>query len=202
MRPDMGGAGSPHLRIAALGRARMPVDGIEAEVLVDLAESPLGWLARRRGRDGRPLIDAAQFAAGERLRIDFTRAGMTPRLTADWSAPRRQRGAAPRQSFPEAVLAAKERLSRALDAVGPEFSGLLLDVCCFLKGVEQVEGERGWPARSGKIVLGLALDRLARHYGLDAQARGRSGGTRTWIAPGERARVDGLEASGGSAGEG
>ncbi|HSI38918.1 MAG TPA: DUF6456 domain-containing protein [Xanthobacteraceae bacterium] len=184
---------------AAFERTTVEVDGLTVEVLVDLAESPLGWLARRRSRDGRPMIDAFQLAAGDRLRLDFTRAQMTPRLTADWSSTGGRRPGAPTGlTVSEASLAAKGRMQRALDAVGPEFSGLLLDVCCFLKGLEQVEGERGWPARTGKVVLGLALDRLARHYGLAASAKGPAQArTRSWVAPNGRARVDGAVSSPG-----
>ena len=151
----------------------------------DEAESPLAWLRARRGKDGKPLLDEAQFAAGERLREDATRAQLMARTTANWQASvangRRQSGAT---DFADATLAARERVNSALAAVGAELSGILLDVCCYLKSMEQIERERGWPARSGRIVLGLALTRLADHYGLRAQARGPARGTmQSWRAP-------------------
>jgi hypothetical protein len=146
-------------------------------VTVDEAESPLGW-------HGRVLIAPVQLQAGERLRADFTRAQLMPRITANWSAPvadgRRGESFA---GFSDSVIDARRRVRLALDAVGPEFSGLLMDICCFLKALPDVERERGWPARSGKVVLQLGLDRLARHYGLAALARGRPRGrVRTWLA--------------------
>ena len=167
-------------------------------VTVNDSESPLAWLARRKGRDGRALIEPVQLLAGERLRAEFTRAQLMPRITSNWSAPVADgpRGASP-AAFTDAVIGARQRVRRALDAVGPEFSGLLIDVCCFLKGVVDVERERGWPARSGKVVLQLALDRLARHYGLDTQARGKPCGTvRTWLAADAGFVVDRYEPGG------
>lgn len=137
------------------------------------AESPLAWLARRKGRDGQALIDAAAFAAGERFRRDFTLAGLQPRITSDWSSP--VTGAAPGDRgmhITDLMIAARQRLNAALDALGPDFGALIIDVCGFLKGLETVEAEHGWPARSAKVVLGMALNRLAAHYGLASQARG------------------------------
>jgi hypothetical protein len=155
-------------------------------LLVDGAESPLAWLARRKSRDGQPLIAPEQLQAGERLRAEFTRAQMTPRVTANWTASISQgrRGGGGTAFMSDVVVAARQRVRSALEAVGPEFAGLLLDVCCFLKGLEHVERERKWPPRSAKLVLQLGLDRLARHYGLTREAQGPAhGSVRTWLAP-------------------
>jgi hypothetical protein len=153
-------------------------------VRVNLRESPLLWLSRRRGADGAPLIEPAHLAAGERLRATFERAALDPRTTIDWS----RLGGGDRSSAAhdpaDSAIAARAALGRALDAVGPEGAGLLMDVCCFLKGLEDVERDRRWPARSARVALGFALAALARHYGIEAVAKGpeRSRGMRRWSA--------------------
>jgi hypothetical protein len=153
--------------------------------LFDEAESPLLWLARRKGADGRALIEPHHLQAGERLRADFTLAQMMPRTTSNWHSPiagRRRDGMAG-ASPTERALDARRRTRDALDNVGPEFAGLLLDVCCFLKRLEDVERERRWPARSAKVVLQLALEKLARHYGYQSQTSGKAKAeVRTWLA--------------------
>jgi hypothetical protein len=78
----------------------------------------------------------------------------------------------------DAVVAARQRVDRALADVGPDFAGILLDFCCFLKGIEEIERERSWPARSAKLVLRLGLASLARHYGLVEAAHGAGRGGR------------------------
>ena len=89
-------------------------------------------------------------------------------------------------------MAARERVRLALQAVGPELSGILFDVCCHLKGLEEAERSAGWPQRSGKIVLQLALTRLARHYGLlPATQSSHCGNTvRHWGAPDYRPTIE------------
>lgn len=188
--PDIGALRAQHLKLAE--RVVTTEHGPQS-VTMDDAESPLVWLARRRGRDGRALVSPHQLQAGERLRADFTRAHMMPRTTANWSSPissGRSDGGG-RADFTDAMIASGQRVNQALDAVGPEFSGLLLDLCCFLKGLEDIERERGWPARSAKVVLQLGLDRLARHYGYMAQAKGRGNAPiRTWLAEGAAFKVE------------
>ena len=157
-------------------------------------ESPIAWLHRRRGKDGYPLISVAQLAASERLRADFWYAGMSPRVTMNWSETASISTDAPQPS--DAVdnsLAASERVRLALSAVGPELSSILVDVCCHLKGLELTERQAGWPQRSARIVLDLALTRLARHYGLDVQSKPSSSPSRIrhWGAMGYRPAIDG-----------
>ena len=175
------------------GKAIVHDDFGTSEVTVNHDESPLSWLRHRRGRDGKPLIDAAEFAAGERLRSDYSRGQIMPRVTANWSASvasgRRAGGIA---ELTEAAIGARRRVEKALVAVGPEFSGLLVDFCCFLKGLEEIERERQWPARSAKLVLRLGLSTLARHYGLGSAAHGktRATGIRHWGAEDYRPAID------------
>ncbi|MGV1013467.1 MAG: DUF6456 domain-containing protein [Methyloceanibacter sp.] len=154
------------------------LNGARRPVLVNEAESPLGWLKSRKDRNGNPLISTQQYEAGERLRADYWFAHLSPRVTANWSAltpaERSRRGAPLNASaLRDEVLAAKERVLRALITVGPEVAGVLVDICCELKGLEEAEKENGWPQRAGKVVLQIALTRLARHYGLIGHDAGR-----------------------------
>ncbi len=192
-RPAVDRFRGQHLKLA---QRQITTEFGRSNVTVNEAESPLAWLARRRGRSGRALIEAHQLQAGERLRAEFTRANLMPRTTSNWASPvaaaRRGSGGERAASFTETMVAARQRLHLALDAAGPEFSGLLVDVCCFLKRLEDIERERTWPARSAKVVLQLALERLARHYGFAGEARGRPRAPiRTWLTDDAAFSVDG-----------
>jgi hypothetical protein len=157
-------------------------DGECIDLLVNDAESPLAWLHRRKDRDGTPLVDHDGFVAGERLRADYTRGGLVDGLTSNWRDRERVSGGGARRDLSDSALAARRRVEDALASVGPELSGVLIDVCCFLKGLEQVETERRWPARSAKVVLKLALSRLATHYRPVTEARGRPSSITVWSA--------------------
>ena len=165
---------------------KVDLEGRKAAVILDAAESPLDWLRRRKDRNGAPYVDEPSYEAGERLRRDLTLAAMLPRVTANWDAAvaERGRGGVDPAGASDAAIAARERATRALEAVGPDLADLLIDLCGFLKGLERIERERGWPARSGKIMAKLALARLADHYGLQRKAQGpaRSRGIQAWRA--------------------
>lgn len=137
----------------------------------DCAESPLAWLRTRRDSTGEPLISDEQYCAGLRLHADFIASQLSPRITTNWESPV---VGAPHRGLmhqSEKILAAKKRYYAALDAVGPELSRILVEVCCFATGIESAERILGWPRRSGKVVLQLALTSLARAYGIIAPPR-------------------------------
>ena len=135
-----------------------------------LAESPLLTLARRRDRDGTPFLCDALVAAGERLREDFELAQLSAAALRDWNG--LQTGALDGGNADPGTAAARRRLDAALRELGPGLADVALRCCCFLEGLETAERALGWAARSGKIVLRIALQRLRRHY----EEAGRSGG--------------------------
>ncbi|MCQ1849969.1 DUF6456 domain-containing protein [Neorhizobium galegae] len=152
------------------------IDGARQPVRRNLAESPLGTIARMKDRDGKPFLPAEALEAGERLLVDFTRGQLQPRVTASWEprlATRAKGSAGGQADIADSAMAARNRFSRAVDAMGPELSGVAMDVCCFAKGLETVERERQWPARSAKLMLRTALLALARHYAPPAPPKRR-----------------------------
>ncbi|KAB7646577.1 hypothetical protein F3168_09035 [Polymorphobacter fuscus] len=129
-------------------------------VTVNLAESPLAWLVRRN------MVTAVQFEAGERLRGDFMRAGQAPRITMRWDPAPTSRSAPGANDPTTAQIGARQRFDAAIAAAGPGLGDVLWRVVCMGEGLETAERALGWPSRAGKLVLTLALDRLAGHYGL------------------------------------
>lgn len=141
-----------------------------------IADSPLTALARRRDKSGAPFLDEDLVAAGERLREDFELAQMGPRNTTHW----RQflEGHDPEDYVTDigvkgAPAMARERVVQAIRELGDGLSDVALRCCCFLEGLETAEKHLGWSARSGKIVLRIALIRLSDYYRSQSGAAGR-----------------------------
>lgn len=150
-----------------LEEATASVDGETAHVTRNLSESPLSALERLKGRAGETYFPREALAAGERLHADFTRGRLQPQITMRFeprlgTSVKGARGGV--ADLSDSAVAARLRVNRALAALGPELSGVALDICCFMKGLETVERERQWPPRSAKLMLKTALLALHRHY--------------------------------------
>lgn len=141
----------------------------------NLAESPVALLGRRRDKDGKLFLEPELVVAAERLREDFELAQMGPRVAQNWDRflTGGDRGTARTEGGgAEGPRAARDRVAAALRDLGPGLGDMVLRCCCFLEGLEIAEKRMGWSARSGKIVLRIALQRLRRHYD---DAYGKSG---------------------------
>lgn len=126
-----------------------------------VTESPLAVLGRRRDRDGRSFLSRAQVRAGERLREDHALADLPLLDRSEMML---------FLDAPEPGARAAARLWRALHALGPDMSELMLRCCCHQEGLECTERALGWSARSGKVVLRIALTLLTRHYEGEGEA--------------------------------
>lgn len=141
------------------GPARHPPRKGTRRATVNLAESPLGWL-HARGH-----VDERQLEAGERLRADWETAQLSPSMTMRWDPVRVQSGRHDHGlTSTERQIAARSRFDGAVAAAGKGLSDILWRVVCAGEGLPAAEKALAWPARSGKLVLGLALDRVAEFY--------------------------------------
>jgi hypothetical protein len=130
-------------------------------VTVNMAESPLGWLLARGH------VSRRQYDAGERLRADWERAQLSPRVTMAWDAApvSRTRGSpALGPDLTGAQIDARRRFDAAIASAGPGLADILWRIVCAGEGMRDAETALGWPARAGKLVLSFALDRIADYY--------------------------------------
>ena len=129
-------------------------------VTVNVAESPLSWLHARGHLDDR------LFDAGERLRADYERAQLAPSVTMRWDPVRSKSTGDAGLTPGERQIAAKARFDGAIAAAGKGLEDVLWRVVCAGEGLPAAERALAWPARSGKLVLTIALERIATYYRL------------------------------------
>jgi hypothetical protein len=155
---------------------------------INMSESPVARLVIVTGRGGRPFLERHHVEAAEMLRRLVERAGMLPRVTTNYTHAEGS-GTRGNQALDISDMAAdaRKKLARINAALPRDCAGVAIDVCGFLKGLQQVEAERGWPRRSAKLILRVALDCLAQHFGLDAAAVGPdSHRPHRWMGEGAR----------------
>ena len=146
--------------------AREDVDLRSRRMRYSLAESPLIALSRRRDHNGKPFLEEPMVSAGERLREDFELGQMGGNVTQDWDKflTGGAKGGKGAGMGIDAASEARARVAAALSDLGPGLSDVVMRCCCYLEGLETTEKRLGWSARSGKIVLRIALIRLQKHY--------------------------------------
>ena len=130
-------------------------------VTVNLAESPLGWLYARGH------LSRRQFDAGEKLRQDWERGQLSARVTMAWDAApvsRIRGGGTASPDLAPAQIDARRRFQAAINAAGPGLADILWRIVCSGEGMRDAETALGWPARAGKVVLTIALDRVGDYY--------------------------------------
>lgn len=153
-------------------------------VVFNLSESPLMRLYARKGKNGRSYISSEELAAGEKLRSDFEKANLQPSISASWDGnivgKSNSKAGNSQADLSDFAIDNRKYVERAVAHLGPELSGIALDICCFLKGLELVERERRWPPRSAKLMLKTALSILARHYGYSRFAGRTPGKIEHW----------------------
>ncbi len=127
-------------------------------VTVNLAESPLAWL-HARGHLSDRLRDA-----GEALRSDYERAQLPASITMRWDPVRVKSTGSGGLAPSERQIAARQRFDGAIRAAGKGLEDILWRVVCAGEPLPEAEKTLGWPARSGKLVLRIALERVAEFY--------------------------------------
>ncbi|MEO6012221.1 MAG: DUF6456 domain-containing protein [Devosia sp.] len=154
---------------------------------INLAESPLFRLAAGDAA----FLEPHQVEAGERVRRLMERAQLRPRVTMSYSDVRspETRGQLS-GDMSDMAVDARRALAKLETVLPRDCLGVVLDVCGWLKGLQEVEREREWPRRSAKLVLRIGLDQLAQHYGLGPFATGRANGRpQMWMEEGARPQV-------------
>jgi hypothetical protein len=130
-------------------------------------QTALEWLRRRQDGNGEPMITDTLFDAGERLRADWFFAGLDQPVTVNWELGQPSSVGGPAAgTLSDRRLDARDRVHRALGAVGPALAQVLVAICCEDRRLVAIERAAGWPDRSAKIVVRIGLEMLAVHYGM------------------------------------
>lgn len=150
------------------------------------ASSVLALLGQGRGGDA-AFLEPHQLEAARRVQTLFERSRLRPRTTMHYG-PRvggggRQHG----NDIGDMAADARKQLADIHRALPADCADIVIDICGFEKGLQEVEAERGWPRRSAKLVLRIGLEALAQRFGLTAGATGRDRSrTSHWLGEGAR----------------
>lgn len=143
--------------ITATGRNCLQAFGEDEDDIdrrVYTIDPPIIALSRRRDRSGEPFLKSHHIAVAERIREDYEIASLTDKNLATWSYMEGLIKDSPKLDMTKA----KDRLIAIIASLGPSMGEAVYRCCCLLEGLESIEKRKFWSARSGKIVLRIALE--------------------------------------------
>ncbi|MCJ8323087.1 MAG: hypothetical protein HRU29_03320 [Rhizobiales bacterium] len=140
---------------------------------------PLLKLFNRQRNIEHKYLSQEHLQAGQKLFGFFAKSKLQPNVTMNWeriaSAPQpHYTGQQTQTGFAEATYMARKQLYEGLAHVGEEYAAILVEICLFGNGLEATEKSFNWPARSGKLMLTMALDKLVSYYGMDKKPANRN----------------------------
>lgn len=147
-------------------RTVMNPSGGERAVRAFAASLALKRLSALRDGRGAPWLSADELAAAARLHRDWSAGQLGLVRGSDWTAAPLSSSARGAGNGQEGVLAAhcdaRARVEDVLGSLAAPLRRVVERVCLREEGLEVLERQEGWPARSGKIALKLGLAQLAR----------------------------------------
>ncbi len=153
--------------------------------IIHTKESALLWLSQHTDKKGRKWLEEHHLEAAQRLYNDFIYAGIHPHITTNYATLNEAKDKKNKHHsglhLLDNKLTAKNRLNKVLRKLDEDSVHLLLDICCYQYGLEQVEKSYGWPRRSAKLMLRTALSNLAHEYNLIPQNMQKSQSIQLWF---------------------
>lgn len=150
------------------------------------ATSALGMLGRSRGGEA-AFLAPHQLEAARRVQTVFERSQLRQRTTMHYGPRVGDGGSSRGNDIGDMAADARKQLAEIYRSLPADCAGVVMDVCGFEKGLQEIETERGWPRRSAKLVLRIGLETLAQRFGLTACATGlESPRATSWLADGAR----------------
>ena len=126
-------------------------------------------LSRKKDRDGRPILTAAEVEAGRHLAKDYALAGLSHISTQNFMASATDSGRHQGKEEDRILrqMTARTRLQAAKIAMGDGLDKAVIAVCCRDESLDSVERAEHWVKSSGLTILKLGLSRLVKLYGTE-----------------------------------
>jgi hypothetical protein len=147
----------------------------------ELVPDPIARLAKSSG--AQPFLSDHHLEAARRLAALFWKARLNQRVTMSYDPTRigNKAGGAPQGDMALSVAEARAQLNRLASALPQDCWSVLSDVCGYQLGLQDIETQRQWPRRGAKLVLRIALEQLAHHWGICGRAVGTGQGVTAWL---------------------